>query len=84
VAGKSQTPGGAPEIAKGQVVTVDFATRVDQAIDSGSLTDDGITRAMSIVQHLELAKAGRIDPKIVDQEIDKSPAEVRDLFRSAA
>jgi hypothetical protein len=84
VAGKSQNPGGAPEISKGQVVEVDFAKAVDQAIDEGRLSDDGITRAMSLVQHMHLAKAGRIDIKVVEQEIAKSPAEVRDLFRSAA
>jgi membrane protein involved in colicin uptake len=84
VMGKSQNPGGAPEITKGQVLEVDFAKRVDQAIDENRLSDEGITRAMSLVQHMHLAKAGRIDMKVVEQEIDKSPAEVRDLFRQAA
>jgi hypothetical protein len=84
VMGKSQNPGGAPEITKGQVLEVDFAKRVDQAIDENRLSDEGITRAMSLVQHMHLAKAGRIDMKVVEQEIDKSPAEVRDLFRPAA
>jgi hypothetical protein len=84
VAGKSQAPGGAPAITKGVVVDVDFAKRVDQAIDENRLSDEGITRAQSLVQHMHLAKAGRIDIKVVEQEIDKSPAEVRDLFRPAA
>jgi hypothetical protein len=84
VMGKSQNPGGAPAITKGTVTQVDFAKVVDEAIDDGRLSDANITKAMSIVQHMHLAKEGRVDQRIVDQEIEKSPAEVRDLFRVAA
>jgi hypothetical protein len=84
VMGKSQNPGGAPEITKGVVQKVDFAALIDQAIDDGRLSDGSITKAMSIVQHLHMAREGRVDQRIVDQEIEKAPAEIRDLFRSAA
>lgn len=84
VMGKSAVPGGAPEIAKGTIETVDFATRVDQAIDDGTLTENGEMRALSLVQHLALAKAGRMDIKLVEAEIAKSPEEVRVLFQAAA
>lgn len=83
ISGKSRNPD-APVIAKGTVTTVDFAARVDQALDNGVLGDISEMKALNILSHLELVKAGRMNQSDVDAEIAKSPIEVRQLFQAAA
>lgn len=83
VMGKSQNPI-APEIAKGVVVDLDFQTRVDEAIDSGRLGDNGEMKALSLLQHAAAVKAGRLDQTVFAAEVEKAPAEIRALFQAAA
>ncbi len=84
VLGKSTTPGGAPEIQKSNVETIDVVARVEAAIDNDELSEDGIMKAQSIAQHFTLAKAGRVNMADVQAEIEKAPSEVRALFAAAA
>ena len=83
IAGKSRNPE-QPAITKGTVETVDFAARVTQAIDDGSLSETGEMKARTLLQRVALAKAGRIPQGDVDAEIAKAPNEVRQLFQVAA
>lgn len=83
LAGKSRNPE-QPAITKGTVETVDFAARVTQAIDDGSLSETGEMKARTLLQRVALAKAGRIPQGDVDAEIAKAPNEVRQLFQVAA
>lgn len=82
--GKSANPI-APEISKGTpAVIVDYAARVEEAIENGTLSEGGEMKARSLVQHMALAKAGRVDMANVSAELEKAPAEVRALFAVAA
>lgn len=83
VMGKSVNPV-APEITKGNVIDFDPAVRVQAAIDDDELTEDGITKAQSLVQHFALAKAGRLNMADVQEELRKASAEVRALFAPTA
>lgn len=83
VMGKSVNPV-APEIAKGVVVDVDFQARVDEAIDSGRLGDNGEMKALSLLQHAAAVKAGRLDQTVFAAEVEKAPSEIRALFQAAA
>jgi hypothetical protein len=42
----------------------------------------GAMRALTLLQHLEIAKAGRVDMSHVQHEIDESPEEVRTMFQT--
>lgn len=84
VVGKSVNPH-APEIAKGTVIaTVDFAARAEEAREGGRLSDQGDLKVASILQHMGHANAGRMDMKVVEEEIAKSTSEVRAVFQVAA
>lgn len=83
VMGKSVNPV-APEISKGTVVDVDFAARVDAAIDAGQLDENTEMRALSMLQHQAAVKAGRMDAAHFAAEIAKAPAAIRELFQVAA
>lgn len=83
VMGKSVNPV-APEISKGTVVDIDFAARVDAAIDSGTLDENTEMKALSLLQHQAAVKSGRMDAAHFAAEIAKSSAAIRELFQVAA
>jgi hypothetical protein len=81
IAGQSRYPGGPPEMMKA-VQKVDLAARIEDAINEGRLSEVGATRALTLLNHLAIAKAGRVDMAYVQHEIDESPEEVRTMFQT--
>jgi hypothetical protein len=57
-----------------------ISARVDEAIDSGSLTEDEITLAMTLNQHMALVAAGKVDHSEFLKRASTAPFAVKSLF----
>lgn len=70
----------ATHLAKAASAAESIAEKIEAMEDAGILNSEDVTMAMSLVQHLGLAKAGRIDMNIVTRELELAPERIRQVF----
>lgn len=85
LAGKSRPGGERPafSLAKADNIAA-ISTRVQEAMDNGTLDTAGAERARDLVQKLGAAASGVLDVSVVQDMIGKSSQAVQDLFKVAA
>ncbi|MDE2232576.1 MAG: hypothetical protein KGJ90_00390 [Patescibacteria group bacterium] len=86
IAGKSRVGGDMPEISKASTPDKESAllTTINEMEDKGSLDMPNAMAAREILTHMGLARAGQMDPTIVNDRLARAPAVIRDIFKQAA